>query len=124
LKASPSASSIGTSDKDSGLRPISSTGSCRLVKENVFSNGRSFPPGRIGSPTECWSLNGDTIRIILGVCDGSLTNYGNGQEPEDWRFYREGELFLGFVSHERYAFLRLTENELDGSDVTIIGRAS
>jgi hypothetical protein len=70
---------------------------------------------------ECWSLNGETIGMILNACEGSLSNYASGRVPEDWTFYRGDELFLGFVSHEQFAFLRLAEEEVRGFDDVGIG---
>ena len=48
---------------------------------------------------------------ILAVCGGSLLAYDVLSLPEDWTFYREGELFFGIVSHEEHAFFRLSEPE-------------
>ena len=75
----------------------------RLLEETVVYAGRER-----FVLTECWSLNDETIRLILAACDGSLSNYTQGRTPEDWRFYRNDKLFLGFVSHEDYAFLQLS----------------
>lgn len=63
-------------------------------------------------PTECWRLNELTIGLILEACDGSLSSEDFGRYPEDWAFYRNGQLFLGFVTHEKYAFLQLFEEDL------------
>lgn len=90
----------------------------RLFEQTVWRNGERFVQ------TECWSLNSETIRLILDVCDGSLSSYDMGRFPEDWTFYRKGELLLGVVSHEQYAFLRLSDDEFDefkrlGIDYTV-----
>ena len=58
---------------------------------------------------DCWLLNLQTIKLILKACDGSLTSHETGRFPEDWTFYRDGSLFLGFVSHEEYGFLLLPD---------------
>ena len=79
----------------------------RHLEQTVWWNNQRF------IQTDCWSLNPQTIRLILDACDGSLSNYDMGLLPEDWKFYRTGDLFLGFVSHEQYAFLRLSDAEID-----------
>jgi hypothetical protein len=80
----------------------------RLLERTVVPAGQDWC-----ALTECWSLNEQTIHLILNACEGSLTNYGNGRIPEDWRFYRNDDLILGFVSHEQYAFLRLSREQLN-----------
>lgn len=64
------------------------------------------------APKECWRLNGSTIELILKVCEGSLSSEQFTRYPEDWAFYRRGQLFLGFVTHEKCAFLRLFDEDL------------
>ncbi len=78
----------------------------RLLEQTVIYAGRER-----FVLTECWSLNDETIRLILAACDGLSSNYVQGQTPEDWRFYRNDELLLGFVSHEHYVFLQLSDHE-------------
>jgi len=87
-------------------RLLPSRVSPRLLERTVIYAGRER-----FVLTECWSLNDETIRLILAACDGSLSNDAQGQTPEDWRFYRNDKLFLGFVSHEHYAFLQFSEQE-------------
>src|SRR5687768_10106266 len=62
-------------------------------------------------PMKCWALNPQTVRLILDACGGSLSAYEMGRLPEDWTFYRSDQLFLGFVSHEDYAFLHLSDED-------------
>lgn len=64
-------------------------------------------------PMECWSLNSETVRLILDACDGSLTSHETGRFPEDWTFYRNGRVFCGIVSHEQYAFVLLADEEFE-----------
>src|SRR5262245_7367332 len=58
--------------------------------------------------TECWTLIADALEVLLQACDVSASSYWMGRYTEDWAFYRKGELFLGVVSHESCAFLRLS----------------
>jgi hypothetical protein len=58
---------------------------------------------------ECWALNSRTIGLILDSCGGSLSSYEFGRFPEDWTFYRDGELLVGIISHEQFAFVRPTQ---------------
>ena len=78
----------------------------RLLERTVVPEGRE----RV-VPMECWSLNAQTIRLILDACDGSLTSYEMGRLPEDWTFYRNDRVFSGIVSHEQYAFLLLPDED-------------
>ena len=82
-------------------------------KLSPFSLGRRrleqvfrFPSQPWNQDVEHWVLNNDSITLILEASDGSLTNYRICEIPEDWIFYRKGELFLGIVSHEDYCFAR------------------
>jgi hypothetical protein len=79
----------------------------RLLEQTVWRNDDRFVQ------TDCWSLNSETVRLILNACDGSLSHYGMGRLPEDWTFYRQSELILGFVSHEQYAFIRLSDDDVE-----------
>ena len=77
-----------------------------LLEQTTWRNDQRF------AQAECWRLNPETLQLILNACDGSLSNYDMGRLPEDWKFYRQGELLLGFVSHEYHGFLRLPDNTL------------
>jgi hypothetical protein len=80
----------------------------RLLERTVVPEG-----GERIIPMESWALNPQTIKLILEGCGGSLTAYEMGRLPEDWTFYRDGSLFMGVVSHEQYAFLRLPDTEFE-----------
>lgn len=68
--------------------------------------------GKHSELTECWSLNRQTIELILDAAGGSLTSHETGRFPEDWTFYRNERVFCGIVSHEQYAFLELSNDDL------------
>ena len=44
---------------------------------------------------------------------GSLTDHEEGRTPENLTIYRGETWFLGFISHEQYAFMRLGEDDLE-----------
>lgn len=76
------------------------------LERTVISSGQSH-----FMPVESWSFNPQTIPLILDACGGTLSSHQIGTFPEDWTFYRKDELFHGIVSHEGFAFLRLSEKE-------------
>ncbi len=102
----------------------------RELEQNFFSTFKPFHAGRrqleqtvlppsqsVSSPddwkleVDCWNFTQEAIGPILASCDGSIMNYPGFDYPEDWKLYRDGRLLLGAVSHEDYAFLRLTPDE-------------
>ena len=114
-------------------RMTSSDGRRRRANEAVF---RRLEPFRLGTrrleqtvvyratprsrddwyaDVECWRFDRDSATAVLAACRGSLTHYAFGG-PEDWKFYRDGRLFLGTVSHERFAFLRLRDDDVEAFD--------
>lgn len=78
----------------------------RLLERTVVPEGQDR-----FTQTECWSLNPQTIKLILDACGGSLTSHETGRFPEDWTFYRDDRVFCGIVSHEQYAFLLLPNDD-------------
>jgi len=87
--------------------PPHSLGKRTLENMTVFEGHERF------ESQECWSLNGDTIDLILSVFGGSLTDHEEGRTPENLAIYRGEMCFLGFISHEQYAFMRLGEDDLE-----------
>lgn len=60
--------------------------------------------------TELWALTRRTIELLAGFFDDGLFTYP-ADCLEDPTFYRDGELMLGIVSHEREGVLRLSAAE-------------
>jgi hypothetical protein len=64
-------------------------------------------------PVEVWRLDVRSCKALRGIMpDGVLgPNEGKDAWVEDLCVYRRGELVFGTVTHEQYAFLRLTDAE-------------
>ena len=89
-----------------------SLGKSPLELTAVYATESPATPGGRDLLVESWRLVAETIHIIRRATDGLLTRYPNRYSLEDWAVYREGKLFLGLVSHERYVIMRLRENEV------------
>ena len=65
--------------------------------------------------TQLWELNHETIDALSDALPGGLLAYDPGEHGcfEDPVVYRDGHLFLGVLSHEAFAILRLAESEVD-----------
>lgn len=74
-------------------------------------------------PTELWTVSAESLRVLQRHLDEGLFTYLAGEFETGWledpTFYRDGELMLGVVSHEREGLLRLTE--LEHAEVAALG---
>jgi hypothetical protein len=61
----------------------------------------------------CWDFTHDSLNAILKSYSGSIMYYPGFNCPEDLIIYRGETLLFGSVSHEQYAFLRLTSKEYE-----------
>ena len=70
-------------------------------------------PTDVVRPVRLWTFNDASLERLLTFVDESLLHSPAGPDGwfEDLTIYREGELVLGLVSHEREGVLRLTPAE-------------
>jgi hypothetical protein len=71
--------------------------------ENVYGNGF----GR----HECWTLNDESVEVILTETAGNLFAYNVLYLPEEWLVYVGDAIILQAVSHEQEITLRLSETQ-------------
>ena len=60
---------------------------------------------------DCWSLNNETIELVVRETQGNLLAYDILNLPEDWLFYLGDWILLQVVSHEQEITLRLTNSQ-------------
>lgn len=70
-------------------------------------------PDGVLRPVRLWAFNEASLERLLGFVDNGLFHWPAGPDGwfEDLTIYRDGELVLGLVSHEREGVLRLTRGE-------------
>jgi hypothetical protein len=69
--------------------------------ENVYGNGFTRQ--------ECWTLNDESVELILTETGGDLFAYNVLYLPEQWLVYVGDAIILQAVSHEQEITLRLSE---------------
>jgi len=89
------------------LKPFT-LGKTKLEQVSWLRNSGKF------QEVECYSFQPETVEIISGSYGESLTDWDVCKLPEDWIFYRDGQLKCGVVSHECFDWLRLDEAEYPG----------
>ena len=64
-------------------------------------------------PTPVWQLNAESIAVLATLMPRGILTYDHnaGAWLEDLCVYRGGELVFGTVTHEQFAFVRLSDDE-------------
>ncbi len=90
------------------LAPYELTSASRRVLTTAFE-------GDLTRTIRLWTFNDSSLNRLLSFIDTGIFHWPAGPDGwlEDLTIYRDGELVLGLVSHEREGVLRLTRQEHD-----------
>lgn len=79
------------------------------VRECTVTYGEETNP----RPIQVWRLNTASLAALRQIMPGGIMETSDGRRAwaEDLCVYRNGDLLLGTVTHEQYAFLRISVAE-------------
>lgn len=82
------------------------------TRECTVTYGRQSNP----RPTEVWRFDRQSLEAIKTIVPGGILDPSNGALAwaEDLCIYRRGDLLLGIVTHEQFAFVRMSDAEWMG----------